>query len=150
MDYSWETRLLISSIRHAVIAGEPLRFNQVIERTVAPTGMKGWLTQMYADLHTFTHVHLLRAATEQRRTIPTVHFQPYFSGKRADAHLERLKPEKPACEASSMSGLTILSIMSVNTVKVGTTMKSMKPSDRKKEPRTIVRTLQFGMYFMSS
>lgn len=46
------------------------------------------------------------------------------------AHLERLKPAKPEWEASSMSGVTIRSIMSVNTVKVGTTMKSMKPEDK--------------------
>lgn len=43
------------------------------------------------------------------------------------AHLERLKPAKPECEASSISGVTIRSIMSVSTVKVGTTMKSMNP-----------------------
>lgn len=46
------------------------------------------------------------------------------------AHLERRKPAKPEWEASSMSGVTMRSIMSVSTVKVGTTMKSMKPGDK--------------------
>lgn len=44
-------------------------------------------------------------------------------------YLERLNPAKPELEASSISGVTIRSIMSVNTVKVGTTMKSMNPGD---------------------
>ncbi len=42
-------------------------------------------------------------------------------------HLDRLNPARPEGEASSISGGMIFSIMSVSTVKVGSTMKSMKP-----------------------
>ena len=47
---------------------------------------------------------------------------------RADADLERLKPARLECAASSMSGVTIFSVMSVRTEKVGTTIKSMNPA----------------------
>lgn len=45
-------------------------------------------------------------------------------------HLERLNPDMPEREASSMSGVTIFSVISVSTVKVGSTMKSMKPEQK--------------------
>lgn len=48
-------------------------------------------------------------------------------------HLERLNPDMPEREASSMSGVTIFSVMSVSTVKVGSTMKSMKPEQKHKQ-----------------
>ena len=56
-----------------------------------------------------------------------------FDSQRAvGSHLERRKPAKPEWDASSISGVTIRSIMSVSTVKVGTTMKSMKPETKDK------------------
>lgn len=48
-------------------------------------------------------------------------------------HLERLNPDMPEWEASSISGVTIFSVMSVSTVKVGSTMKSMKPGQKHKQ-----------------
>lgn len=48
-------------------------------------------------------------------------------------HLERLNPDMPEREASSISGVTIFSVMSVSTVKVGSTMKSMKPEQKHKQ-----------------
>lgn len=48
-------------------------------------------------------------------------------------HLERLNPDMPEREASSISGVTIFSVMSVSTVKVGSTMKSMKPEQKYKQ-----------------
>lgn len=48
-------------------------------------------------------------------------------------HLECLNPDMPEWEASSISGVTIFSVMSVSTVKVGSTMKSMKPEQKHKQ-----------------
>lgn len=41
--------------------------------------------------------------------------------------LEHLWPVPPVWEVSSINGLTIFSVISVSTVKVGSTMKSIKP-----------------------
>lgn len=41
--------------------------------------------------------------------------------------LDRLNPVIPELEASSMRGVTIFSVISVSTVKVGSTIKSIKP-----------------------
>lgn len=56
-------------------------------------------------------------------------------------HLERLNPDMPEREASSMSGVTIFSVMSVSTVKVGSTMKSMKPEQKHKQSQAVKRRI---------
>lgn len=62
----------------------------------------------------------------------------------SDVYLDRLKVERPEWVASSMSGVTIRSIMSVSTVKVGTTMKSIKPGVKHKA--RIMKLCQYSYY----
>lgn len=47
----------------------------------------------------------------------------------------------PEREASSISGVTIFSVMSVSTVKVGSTMKSMKPEQKHRESQAGTRRI---------
>lgn len=62
-------------------------------------------------------------------------------------HLERLNPDMPEREASSMSGVTIFSVMSVSTVKVGSTMKSMKPEQKHKQSQAGKRRIYVESLF---
>ena len=56
-------------------------------------------------------------------------------------HLENLKLANPEQDASSMTGVTIFSIISVNTVKVGSTMKSINPAGNSKHAKLHLCTL---------
>lgn len=71
-----------------------------------------------------------RPATQRRVIIWKLFTSQWCLRGNDSPHLERLKPARPECDASSISGVTIRSIMSVSTVKVGTTMKSMNPADK--------------------
>lgn len=65
-------------------------------------------------------------------------------------YLERLNPDMPEREASSMSGVTIFSVMSVSTVKVGSTMKSMKPDQKCKHSQAGERRISVEALFQCS
>lgn len=55
--------------------------------------------------------------------------------------LDRRCPVPPAWEVSSISGFTIFSVMSVSTVKVGSTMKSIKPAEKQRCSRETAYSL---------
>lgn len=122
--------LLLSSYRwfnHAVERGRLLR-----KFARGPEKRERFFSSLI-KMYPLTRSHPLtefRPAT-QRRVIIWKLFTSQRRLRGSDSpHLERLKPARPECDASSISGVTIRSIMSVSTVKVGTTMKSMKPGDK--------------------
>lgn len=95
-----------------------------------------WLIGIHSVLHIVAHFHPITLTTEQNKI-------QINSQRSAAAYLERRKPVRPEWDASSMSGVTIRSIMSDSTVKVGTTMKSIKPGDRVRERKF---TIQPGVF----
>lgn len=62
--------------------------------------------------------------------IPSSWTGPHLLPSGFSTDLERLCPVPLVWEVSSISGLTIFSVMSVSTVKVGSTMKSIKPAGK--------------------
>lgn len=122
---------LHTSIRHAAVAGQPLRFNNgqlpgklqsvPFKEKLSPPLIK------ISPLTRFSRLLQLRAHCSSRVIFWKLSAAAGCLWVSDSPHLERLKPARPECDASSISGVTMRSIMSVSTVKVGTTIKSMNP-----------------------
>lgn len=123
---------LHASIRHAAVAGQPLRFNHgQLPGKLQSVPFKGKLFPLLIRIYPLTRCS--RPSLAEFR-VACNHLETLCIGewrlRGSDSpHLERLKPARPEWDASSISGVTMRSIMSVSTVKVGTTMKSMNPGD---------------------